>query len=364
MQNFFRYFFIFFFINYHVYGDDALYSIKDNQVFLQNDNNILDLRESAKFIAFENAFSILVKKIIEPKDLIKLNRLEDVSVEKLVNDYKITNEDISEISYSANISVNFNQNLILQFFKKNNIRVQTLVSDIYLIFPILKKFNTFYLWEKNNNWYNSLKSEYDNDGLLKLYFPEQNHLNKLRISSDHILNNDFETIKNFLKIHKKNKAIIIVLEETFDNDLKKFKTQVDLSLLEDNYKETIKIFGKTKYEENSSTSQIKLVSKIVINELQNWWKLKVDDLESQTEEIKELFVEHNFLNLKKNIFVENILKKIFSNDEVTLTQINSKSAYFKILSSSSIDKINLSLETYGLTLKQKTKNIYFIEEIN
>ena len=43
MRNFTKYLIIIIFINFHVHVNDALYSIQDNQVFLQNDNNILDL---------------------------------------------------------------------------------------------------------------------------------------------------------------------------------------------------------------------------------------------------------------------------------------------------------------------------------
>ena len=136
----------------------------------------MELREQAKNIAFENAFRLLIKKIIDSEDIKSVNQIDNPKIDELVNDYKITDEQISEISYSANISVNFNQKSILQFFKKNKIRVQTLVSDEYLVFPILDKVNTLYLWEMNNIWYDNLKSDYDDVGLLKLFFPEKNHL--------------------------------------------------------------------------------------------------------------------------------------------------------------------------------------------
>ena len=205
MKNFIKYLIIIIFINFHVHGNDALYSIQDNQVFLQNDNNILDLREKAKNIAFENAFKILIKKIIDSKDLKSVNQIDNPKIDKLVNDYNITDEQISDISYSANISVNFNQKSMLQFFRKHKIRVQTLVSDEYLVFPILDKVNTLYLWETNNIWYDNLKADYDEVGLLKLYFPEKNHLNKLKISARQIIKRDIFAIKNFLKTHKKKK---------------------------------------------------------------------------------------------------------------------------------------------------------------
>ena len=221
MQNFFRYFFIIFILNFHVHGNDSLYLIKDNQVFIQNEDNISDLREKAKTIAFENAFRILVKKIADPRDFSKISLIEEIKLNSLVTDYNITNEIISDISYSANIAVNFNPDLILDLLKKKNLRIQTLVSDQYLVLPIMKRFNTLYLWESNNLWYENLKEEYDDVSLLKLYFPAKNHLNKLRISANQILNEDTDSLKEFLKFHNKKNAIIIIMQEDFDNQKKK-----------------------------------------------------------------------------------------------------------------------------------------------
>ena len=39
-------------------ADDSIYTVKDNQVYLQNDQNVLKVREKAKKLAFDNAFNI------------------------------------------------------------------------------------------------------------------------------------------------------------------------------------------------------------------------------------------------------------------------------------------------------------------
>ncbi len=215
----------------------------------------------------------MIKKIIDSKELKSVNQIDNPKIDKLVNDYKITDEQISDISYSANISVNFNQKSMLQFFRKNKIRVQTLVSDEYLVFPILDKVNTLYLWETNNIWYDNLKSDYDEVGLLKLYFPEKNHLNKLKISARQIIKRDIFAIKNFLKTHKK-KRYYNFLRENFDKEVGGFKSDLNLTIFTDDNFEEIKIIDKNNFNEIYSTSQMKLISKTVINELQMWWKKK------------------------------------------------------------------------------------------
>ena len=358
LKNFIKYLFIIIFINFHVYGNDALYSIQDNQVFLQNDNNILDLREKAKDIAFENAFKILIKKIIDTKDLRSINKLDNIEIEKLINDYKISDEQISEISYTANISVNFNPKSILEFFRNNKIRIQTLVSEEYLVFPILDKFNTLYLWEINNTWYDNLKSDYDELGLLKLYFPERNHLNKLKISARQIIKRDVQAIKSFLNVHEKKEGYYYFLKEDFDKKALGFKSNLYLTTFSNNTFEDIQIFDKDKFDELAPTSQIKLISKTVINELQIWWKTKANSLDLASETIKEIFIEHYYDGLKKSILVENTLRDIFNNNEITVHQIKGNSIIYKVISNFSQDKINLSLSKFGLRINMNEQNIF------
>ncbi len=137
-------------------ADTSIYTVKDNQVFLQNDQNVLKLREKAKKLAFENAFNILIKKILEPSEIRKLERFEKIDISNFIKDFKIVEEKITDINYSANILVNFNPDLVLKFFDSLKIKSKVLVSEEYLVVPIFKKFNTFYLWENDNIWYDYL----------------------------------------------------------------------------------------------------------------------------------------------------------------------------------------------------------------
>ena len=154
-------FILFFFCSVSLKAENSIYTVKDNQIFLQNDNNVLELRDIAKKMAFQNAFNILTKKILGPKELIKLDRINEIDISSLIKDFKIIEEKINDINYSANIAVNFNSESLLNFLEQNQIKSKVMVSEEYLLFPIYDKFNTFYLWEKDNEWYNSLQSEYD-----------------------------------------------------------------------------------------------------------------------------------------------------------------------------------------------------------
>ncbi len=186
-------------------ADDSVFLIKDNEVFLENDGEILKLREKAKIMAFKNAFRVLTEKILEPTDYSKIQQDPEFPIENYVMDYNFKKEKISELNYFSVIDVNFNPSKINSFFEKINIKISTFVSEDYLIIPIMKRFNTLYLWESENYWYDFLLEEYDEMGLLKLFFPDKNHKNKLMISPKKILDNDFLSLKKFLDFNKKKR---------------------------------------------------------------------------------------------------------------------------------------------------------------
>ena len=187
------------------FARDSIYLVENNEIYLENNGNVLELRENAKEISFQSAFNILARKILDPVDIIKFQQFQDIKISNLVKDYQIQSEKINDIKYYANISVNFSKEKVKSFFSKNNIIINTLVSEEYLIFPLFNKFNTFYLWEKDNYWYDNLIQEYDKQSLLKLFFPEKSHLNKFRISPVDLIDENNLKIQQFLDYYKKKK---------------------------------------------------------------------------------------------------------------------------------------------------------------
>ena len=139
---------------------------------------------------------------------------------------------------------------------------------------------------------------------------------------------------------------------------------MNLTVFTDDNFEEIKIIDKNNFDEIFITSQIKLLSKSVINELQMWWKKKANKLDFTSDKISEIFIEHYHDNLKKSLLIEKTLFNIFNNDEITLSQVQSESVIYKVVSNFSIDKINLSLSKFGLIIKPSENKIYSIDEIN
>ena len=99
MKKFFVTIFVFFIYSTNCLSSDDIYYIENNEIYLENKGDVLELRENAKILSFENSFKILAKNILDPDDLKKFEQILDYDITALVKDYKIESEKISDINY-------------------------------------------------------------------------------------------------------------------------------------------------------------------------------------------------------------------------------------------------------------------------
>ncbi len=352
----------FFFLSFFfLEANESVYTVKDNQIFLQNEKNVLQTRDKAKKLAFQNAFFILAKKILEPEEFRKLDEIENIKYSYLIKDFKIVEEKITDINYSANFSVNFNSVAILEFFEELKIQSKVIVSEEYLVFPLFKRFNTFYLWENDNYWYDFLVDEYDEFGLLKLYFPEKNHINKIKISAKNLVDEDINSIEKFLSFYNKKKAIIIFLKEDFDLNSNELRSSVIAKKIDNNEFTNIKLFENQIYEESSEISNARLISKIIIDELEIWWKNQIDIFDSKSNGKFQFLLKLDNSDLRKNIDVENKIRKVLGSKGFYLHEFDIQKIIYKIETEYSIEQLNLVLEPDNLKLIKYSDDYYYLQ---
>ena len=158
----------------------------------------------------------------------------------------------------------------------------------------------------------------------------------------------------------KKKALIIFLEEKFDLKINKINSTVSATLYSNKGFETVRLFQNDTYKENSKLSNAKLISKIIIKELDEWWKKKIDspDFESSSEYV--FFIKLQTKNLKENIFVERRINEILGKKGFILHELNSKEIIYKVITKYDIEQLNLALEIDNLRLeKSKEKENLF-----
>ena len=111
--------------------------------------------------------------------------------------------------------------------------------------------------------------------------------------------------------------------------------------------------------EDTNNSQVELIAKLVVNELQNWWKNKIENLELKKYQEKTYFLSFQTSNLKNTIFVENKLKEILSEKNFFIHELTAEKVTYKINTNYSIEQLNLALEVSNLRLKQNNNDDWY-----
>ena len=152
------------------------------------------------------------------------------------------------------------------------------------------------------------------------------------------------------------------MEENFEMNENVFKTKLEASLFSNNTFSNIQIDSNNLNSNQGTSSEIELIAKLVINELQNWWKNQID-LED-AEVLKDLIlVVVDTQDFKKSFQVEEILFQIFGSQNIRIKEIREKDTVFEISTNYSINHINLGLQSKNLKLIKdvEEKNIFLIE---
>ena len=113
--------------------------------------------------------------------------------------------------------------------------------------------------------------------------------------------------------------------------------------------------------ENSDFSPLELIAKEVVMELENWWKNKIDDFEVAKDNLFEFDIILKTDDLKKVLYIERMLKDILSENDLNIKEINKEFVIYNILSSFSVERLNLALESKNLKLtKSNDENLFSI----
>ena len=142
-----------------------------------------------------------------------------------------------------------------------------------------------------------------------------------------------------------------------------FKIKLEASMFSNNTFSNIQIGSDHLKSNETTSSEIELIAKLVVNELQNWWKNKID-LEDQEIDFNDIIlISVDTQDFKKSFQVEEILFQIFGSQNIRIKEIREKDTVFEITTNYSIKHINLGLESKNLKLIKdvEEKNIFLIE---
>ena len=183
---------------------------------------------------FEKAFNELISKLVQSKDLSKINDIKLNEIKSMIETFSIKEEKFINNTYNLNLGVSFNKKYVHNYLYNKNIFPSQIKEEKFLFIPILldQLKNDILVYSKNplyNNW----KAENSRNQLIEYILPTEDleDLNLIRKNYLEIENYNFEKIieKYFIKnsiiaIFFKNQDEIKVLSKITIQNRKVIKT--------------------------------------------------------------------------------------------------------------------------------------------
>ncbi len=323
------------------------YSVSDVKVEEIYDVNF----EKSKVVdkAFEQAFEILMYKLIESKDRKKIKKISLKDKKSLIENFSINNERFINNKYIGQFSVQFSKRKILNYLNNRGIIPSSPYEVKIFILPVLIDSDTnelFYLHQNYiyDNWNNNTKKYH----LIKYVLPNQDieDYNIIKKNIYNIENYNFKEITE--KYNLQNEIILILLKSSLQ----------------------LRVFSKIKfgkrnllsnniYELNSIKDE-EAINDIIINIkniLEDKWK-SVNKINTSIALPVRLSVDAK--NTKHLENLETILSSIDLISNIKIEMFNNKEIIYKIIFNGSPDKLLDIMKLYDFRL-DTSKKVWKIE---
>ena len=152
------------------------------------------------------------------------------------------------------------------------------------------------------------------------------------------------------------------MEESFEMRENAFKSDLRATLYSANEFSIIQLSDDNHLSEGT-TSQIELIAKLVVNDLQNWWKNRIDLGDDNDNNQDLILISVDTEDFKKSFLIEQIIYEIFGVNNTKIKEIAEQNTIYEIKTNLNISHINLGLESKNIKLIENNneKNLFKIE---
>tara|TARA_Y100001970_G_scaffold283327_1_gene398158 strand:+ start:1841 stop:2914 length:1074 start_codon:yes stop_codon:yes gene_type:complete len=301
--------------------------------------------------AFESAFKILIRKIVESKNYDLVNTQNLKLIKSFVESFSVVDEKFENNKYYGVFEINFNKSKILSYLRNKNVFHSRMIEKKVLFVPVFINLDKeSLLLFGDNPFYKNWNLENDNQFLLN-YILQNEDLEDYKLIQERINfieNYDFEEIISKYELNQ-NFIILIIFR-----DEKNFKTfsKININSIKLNFKEEFELF---EFEDEDK-----------LKKLINFMKIRYDDEWKKINLINSSIKLNIQLNIdSRNIIliekIENILKEIELIEKYKIGFFDSEITSYFILSNSTPDKLKNEFDKYNIKISVED-NIWKLNE--
>ncbi len=283
---------------------------------LENDFN----KEKLINKGFIRAFKELMSKLVQSKNLNKVENIKLNEIKSMVETFTIKEEKFINKTYNLSLGVSFNKKKVFEYLDSKNIFPTQIKVENFLFVPILlDQANDDIIIYSNNPIYNMWKSSNNRHYLIKYILPTEDldDLNIIRENYQNIENYNFEKIirKYFLE----NSIVAIFFKD--ENEVKVLSRIVikDEKVIKSNS------FNNINFENQNEVDKLITQLKIIY---EDFWKEK--NLINTSIKLPILIQVDNTSNSLSSIFEER-LEKIDLISNFSIKSFNKNNIFYEII---------------------------------
>ena len=297
---------------------------------LENDFN----KESLINKGFVKAFNKLIRKLVQSKDLNKIEDIKLNEIKSMIETFSIKEEKFINKTYNLNLGVSFNKKYVFNYLDSKNVFPSLIAEEKFLFIPILlDQFNNDILVYSNNPLYDNWEYEDNSDYLIEYVLPTED-LEDLNLIREHYLEIENYNFQKIIEKYYIGNSIVAIF----------FKNKDEIKVLS-----KIKIKNK-KVIKNNSFKNINLNNNKDLNKLIHDLKIIYEDFWKKNNLI------NTSIKLPIMISIDNKNFDLTLKFEETLNKID-------LINNFSISKFNKDYVFYELIFNGTPKNFISIMKI-
>ena len=288
--------------------------------------------------AFNQAFEILMYKLIENKNKSKISIIPLKDKKSLIDNFSISDEVFINNKYIAQFNVQFNKRKILKYLNKKGLIPSSPIEIEAFILPILIDTNLNELYYLNQNiFYNNWKSARDYH-LIKYVLPNEDieDYNIIKKNIQNIENYNFNEITK--KYNLKNEIILIILKS--NSQLRVF-SKIKFG------KKNLLLNNIYKLDDFGNEEEINKIIFDIKDNFEDKWK-SLNKINTSIELPIRLSI--NASNTKFSEKLENSLSSIDLISEFTVEMFNNKEIIYKIIFNGNPNKLVDTMSLYDFKI--------------
>lgn len=335
------------------FAADSLFTVEDVRVDITAENAVA-AREQAFEKAQVDAFKILTSRMLTESEAAAFPAPDVSTVSTMIQDYEISNEQLSSVRYVADYKFRFRDSAVKQYFSKSNVSYTDVSAKPALILPFFQRGGQTMLWSPYNVFMKAWSRANNLQGLVPLVVPMGDISDVQDIGDDEAMNYQDAKLNRLLARYEASEAIILVA--TPDETLSRVENPSDAAVGNLN----VQIFRTDRgYPElvqnvdvaaSGSDTLASLMDRAVTNvqkELRNDWKSKTVVNTAITNSVD---VRVRYSSLKEWADTQRALKRVYGINQIHVKSVTPSEAYVNLRFEGDERRLALALEQVNLSL--------------